>query len=86
MAMMDVAAALTEVQEKTQAEIEAETARAWGARAVACFLLFKTTGRTDWFMRAEHYRGEALEHAAMVDDNGLTVQTISGEMSACGWR
>ncbi len=71
--MLDVTKALAEVQEKSQADIECETAYVWGSRAVACYGLFKATNDVSWYVRATHYRDEALEHAAMVGDHGKFV-------------
>lgn len=78
----DVQAALSEVQSKSEADIEKETAVKWGARAVACYLLAKQTGKLSWLFLAEHYRDEAFEHAALVKDSGSTLAAIQTEVDA----
>lgn len=65
-----------EVSTKKAADIERETAQKWAARAVACHRKWLKTGKQIWLIRAERYRDEALEHAAMVEDHGKTVAVI----------
>jgi hypothetical protein len=78
--ILDVPSAIREVTSKTQDQIEQETSFKWGSRAVACFnmVLRETNNRkiAMWFSQGEHYRSEAYEHAAQVNDNFLTQRRI----------
>jgi len=78
--MFDVATALKEVQTKSDAQIELETALKWGSRSIACYQLYKQTQMPSWFVRAEDYRHEALEHAALVQDFGASVRSIQSAL------
>lgn len=71
----DITAALTEVQAKTDTQIEIETAYKWGSRALACYLLHERSGELRWFLRAEDMRHEAIEHAALSGE-ARVLQTI----------
>lgn len=77
---LDIEAALAEVQEKSEQQIESETAHKWAARAIACFQLHHTTGELRWLLRGNDNRHEALEHAALVEDGGATMLALSQEM------
>lgn len=69
-----------EVVCKSDSQIEAETARKWLARALACYRKADAAkaGREikDWLMRGKGYADEALEHGALVRDGGETVAAI----------
>lgn len=71
-AVLDVAKARKELQQKSLAEIERATALTWGARAAAAFALAgeeaQPERRWQWRLDAESYRQEALEHAAQTED------------------
>jgi len=69
-----------EVRQKSEAQVERETAKKWAGRAIACFRLYRASGVLDWLTRAHTYRDEALEHAAMVGDHGKTVKAIQNEI------
>lgn len=82
----DVAEALKEVQEKDEKDIETETAHKWASRAMAVFMLAakekdpKERCRLyDWGDDLKH---EALEHAALIEDEGKTVGKIQRAISA----
>lgn len=75
-------AAMREVQAKSEAEIEAETAARWAMRAVACYKLYAETDDSEWLIRAEDYKHEALEHGAQVGDQGKTVKRIEAQLNA----
>lgn len=62
-----------EVAEKSDAEIEREIALKHAARSIACRKQYVNTGKAEWLIRAERWRDEALEHAAMVGDYGKFV-------------
>ncbi len=76
----DVESALKEVQEKTEEQVESETAFKWASRCIACFQLYKKTEKLKWYIQALHYRDEALEHAALVKDDGKVLKTVESEM------
>lgn len=75
---------------KSDAALELETANSWAARAISCFARAADVARSaaksqsvamveeagEWRLRAENYRHEALEHAALVGDHGKTVGAI----------
>ena len=56
--------------------MEIETACKWAERSLACFEEYLRTKNTAWLRRAESYRHEALEHAALAEDHGKTVAHI----------
>lgn len=61
-----------EVQDKTTEDINKETAYKWASRAIACYEFADQSPENDekneWALRAEDFRHEALEHAALVGD------------------
>jgi hypothetical protein len=59
-----LAEARTAIRTKTKAAIEAETAATWGARAIAAYEQYRSTGSFDWLAQAIEYEHEAIEHAA----------------------
>lgn len=68
--------ALREVETKSDAAIERETALKWAGRAVACYHKFSATKKPEWRLRAQDYEHEAIEHAALVRDGGRTLAAI----------
>jgi hypothetical protein len=76
----DIEAALKEVQEKTIAEIEEETAYKWASRSYSCYELYKDTEELKWLLRAEEYFNEAVEHGALVHDSGVTLKIIEDKL------
>lgn len=88
---LDVPTALDEVTSKSDPVIERETSAKWASRAVACYCKFAETGDAEWLMRAEDYKHEALEHAAMCEDGGATVAEAEEAMASgldklCGMK
>jgi hypothetical protein len=82
--MKRLRAARQEVAKKSDRQIELETAQKWAARALACFeRAAKTSGAAavEWKRRAEDYRHEALEHAALMQDGGKTVGVLERELN-----
>lgn len=77
---LDVDSALLEVVAKDSRQIELETALKWASRCVACYHIYDTTGELIWLTRGDDYRHEALEHAAMVMDKGVTCGAIEREI------
>jgi hypothetical protein len=65
-----------EVTTKSAATVERETANKWAARAIACYTQCVETGELRWRLRGDDYRHEALEHAALIGDNGKTVARL----------
>lgn len=72
----DLPPAREEMKTKSDVDIEVETAYKWGARSVACYEMFKETDDTKWLLKAEDYRHETLEHAALAKDGGKTLGAI----------
>lgn len=77
---LDIAGALAEVSQKTDIQINDETAATWAARACAVFILAaseededKANELIDWGDELYH---EALEHASLVKDRGVTVGQV----------
>jgi hypothetical protein len=66
--VFNVEEARSELREKSHKDIERETADKWAGRAAAAYQLAEETGDTDWLRRADDFRHEALEHAAMSED------------------
>jgi hypothetical protein len=71
-----------EVRQKTKAQIDTETAATWGARAVACYEIYKGSGSLDWFRLSVEFAHEAIEHAA----GGVpgTLDRVQAELAASG--
>ena len=60
-----IQAALTELQQKSDEQIETETAIKWAARALAAWQLATTTGMSlKWLTLAVCFKSEAIEHGA----------------------
>lgn len=76
----DVDAALKEVEEKTELQVQVETAYKWGSRAIACYKKYSETKALKWFVQALEYRHESLEHAALVEDDGKLLSEIQKEI------
>lgn len=73
--MLNVETARSELKAKSMIDIEKATALTWGARAAASYDLCLEE-RDSWaavqrFYEAENYRQEALEHAAMVENDAF---------------
>jgi hypothetical protein len=71
-----------EVLHKTDRTINIETAYKWAARAVVAYIQFTKTESFEWLLRAEDYRHEALEHAALVGDNGVLTGMLEAQIDA----
>lgn len=71
---------LREVRTQSDAQVECSTAEKWAGRAVACYRMYASSGKVTWLIRADRYREEALEHAAVVGDCGKTVMAIQKEI------
>jgi hypothetical protein len=68
---LDVPKALVELQTKSLAQIESETAYTWASRALAAWQLYQQTGDTRRFMAYVTMRDEAIEHAAFASPEVL---------------
>jgi hypothetical protein len=62
-----------EVLDRSDREISVATAEKWCDRSVVAYRQYRKTRSIDWLLRAEDYRHEALEHAALVGDGGKLV-------------
>jgi hypothetical protein len=61
----DVIRAQNELAQKTCQQIEIETAIKWGARAIAAFRNWQSSGGdVKWFSLMQEFSHEAVEHAA----------------------
>lgn len=84
MALLDPKEAAKELQQKTEKEIQHETAIKWGNRAAQAFINSKTSDdreeRLEWFIAAEEYYHESLEHAALVYDDGKLLSSLQKEL------
>lgn len=70
-----------ELAVKTEAQIEYETAQAWGARAVAAFEIALSARDVGALLLGESLYHEALEHAALVDDGGHTAAVLTADVA-----
>ena len=75
-----LAAAREDIRTKTKAQIDAETASVWGARAVAAYELYRASSANEWIVQAAEYAHEAVEHAAGGPPG--TLERIKAELSA----
>lgn len=76
--------AIQELQDKPDAMIEFETAVKWAARAAAAYVLshqsLSNSDKVSWLLRAEDLRHEALEHGALVGDQGAVLSELQKEI------
>ena len=77
---LDLDAARKELGEKSQTQIEEETAAKWAARAIVCYEQYIKVGLGDTWARAETNYHEALEHAALADDPMCLVAEVKAEV------
>jgi hypothetical protein len=73
--------ALAELRVKSCAQIEADTAITWAARAAASYVLYAQTRVLSRLTAAAHYHDEALEHAALAGDE--LVRDVRQYLAAC---
>ena len=76
---MDLLAdAQRELAQKSRSQIEEETAFKWAARAVAAYRQVRVPPyqKARWLRDADHYKEEALEHAAMADESGEVLRAV----------
>jgi hypothetical protein len=71
-----------ELRIKTKAQIDAETAEMWGARAVAAWEFYASSADSRWAFQAVEYAHEAREHAATGTPG--TLDRINRELAAYG--
>lgn len=67
---------LSAAYDALQATTELKTAKKWQKLAIEHYEKFGKTKERNELLLAEHYRDEALEHAAMVGDEGATVRIV----------
>ncbi len=84
MALIDIEKGLAELKAKTMIDIEKATSITWGGRAAASYRLSReaasVTERLTRFYEGETFRGEAMEHAAMVEDGGTLLRGVHDEI------
>lgn len=77
---LDIETHLNEVQTKSEAEIEYETAQTWASRSAAAYHLVTQVpdlgNKIAWLMRAEDLRHEAVEHSSLADDEGNVLKQL----------
>lgn len=70
----------TELQKKSEDEIEFDTAVKWASRAVVQYRLVDSSKNSsdiiERFSQADDFRHEAYEHAAQVEDGGQLVNHL----------
>src|SRR6266478_4449672 len=77
MMKLDLEAARKELKEKSENEIEEETARKWAARAIVCYEKCIEDSSVEMFSRGDDNYHEALEHAALSENTGLVSEVKS---------
>jgi hypothetical protein len=81
---LDIDSALEELQNKTDKDIERETAYKWSARASAAFILSlnaeDVTAKLNYFIWGEDLFHEAVEHAALYKDGGFLLNDLEFEI------
>lgn len=86
MVLLDPKEAIKELKQKTQKEIQEQTAITWGNRSAAAFINSKSTGdeqmKLTWFLAGEEYLHESIEHAALMHDDGVFLSKIEKEVEA----
>ncbi len=80
MILEQIVIARSDIRTKTKADIDAETAAVWGARAVAALELYRASSANEWLVQAAEYAHEALEHAAGGPPG--TLERIKAELAA----
>ncbi len=92
----EIAAATSEITQKSRTQIETETARKWAARACAAYAQYVTDRDTHWLADAVEYQHEAVEHAAGAEEAagpGVTIGVLAAiradveaaRKTALGW-
>ena len=73
---LDISKAGGELSQKSLDDIQVETAKTWGARAAIAYVWAKKElhNEAKWLSDAKEYLHEALEHAALSDDDDLVHQ------------
>lgn len=86
--MIDVNAALKEIKTKSLKDIEYDTAWRWASRAIAALVLANQAQlddeRAKWLGLSRDFKHEALEHAALQEDNGTLVKRVQEEIETYG--
>lgn len=80
--MLNVEKALGEVKDKTEVQINTETAWTWGSRAAACYKLSneEKEKKDAWIRLGDGYFHEALEHSILADFTGKLSQRVLQEV------
>jgi hypothetical protein len=84
MIKLDIKAGLKEVKEKTEEQIEQSAAITWAQRAAACYIVCQKTPeklqKLVWLLRGEDNRHEAIEHSALVENQGKFTHELQIEL------
>lgn len=85
--MLDLETAFAELQSKSYAQIQRETAYTWASRAIVYWRELRkgnpSIARVVSLTRmAEEYEHEAREHASLVDDGCATLMEIQTALAA----
>lgn len=76
-------AAVTELHHKTIEDVQRETATTWAGRAAAAYHLYVQSGQLRFLLDAEEYHHEALEHAALVENDPGVIAQVRHYLTAC---
>jgi hypothetical protein len=78
--MINLEEALQELTSKTYAQIQTETTYKWLGRAAACYETCSEeqefSKKLVWWTLGEEYLHEAIEHGALVNDDGKLVKEV----------
>jgi hypothetical protein len=79
--MFDLDEAIKEVLEKSEYQIEQETAYKWASRASACFKLSESSinmgEKISWLVRGFGDKIESTEHSSQCKDDGNTLKEVT---------
>jgi hypothetical protein len=82
--MFDVEAGKKEIQDKSEMQIEMETAINWASRSAASYEMVLSEpdlrSKIERIRNADDFYNEALEHAGSVADNGLFLSKLQPEL------
>lgn len=81
---LNVDKAIEELKYKTDEDIEYETAIKWSERAAAAYKMSTDSDNVGekirYLLWAEDLRHEAIEHAALIGDNGSTLNELQTDI------
>ena len=81
---LDLENGIKEVLEKSEAQIERESAWKWAEKAAACFKISEASTtiaeKLSWLVRGFDNRHESQEHSALGEDEGLTLKEVNEQV------